>query len=315
MRNRFVQIACATVAASGLLLSPTQAAAKTPAIVVVEGVTTPAIKAGGGSAVADVVTEATGKKHIGNLKYEEISFTAGSSMGRPLYDWIKASFDNKPLRKNGSVIACDFDLKSMSEHEFFNALITEITIPTLDASDKDPAYMVLKALPEVTRWKPTAAVCPAPPKPAPKPWVAANFRFTLGGLDTSRVAKIDSFTIKQGIASAPVGGTREPGIEPTTIEFPNLKITLNAASAKGWQDWFEASVIKGDSGDAQEKDGAIEILAPDFKTVLARIGLSHVGIVRLAPLDPAAGDGATGPSRITADLYVERMDLTVNALP
>jgi hypothetical protein len=42
---------------------------------------------------------------------------------------------------------------------------------------------------------------------------------------------------------------------------------------------------------------------------------SHVGIVRLAPLEDAGGDGATGPSRVTAELHVEGMDLTVNGLP
>ena len=65
--------------------------------------------ADGGSAVADVVVEKLGagsliaKKHIGNVKYEDISISCGTGMSKGFYQWIKDSMDGKAPRKNGAV--------------------------------------------------------------------------------------------------------------------------------------------------------------------------------------------------------------------
>jgi hypothetical protein len=49
--------------------------------------------ADGGHAVADVVTEKMGadvlaRKHLGNVKYEDVSFKCGTGMSREFYNWI-----------------------------------------------------------------------------------------------------------------------------------------------------------------------------------------------------------------------------------
>ena len=33
------------------------------------------------------------RKHIAGVKYEDFTLQVGSGMGKPMYDWIKASFD------------------------------------------------------------------------------------------------------------------------------------------------------------------------------------------------------------------------------
>ena len=231
-------------------------------------------------------------------------------MSRPLYNWIKASLDGKAERKNGSVIACDFDYKPMSELAFSSAILTEFGMPALDASAKDPAYMALKFQPESTRRRPVAAACPASTGKQ-KMFFPGNFRIVIDGIDATRVSKIDAFTIKQGIVSGDVGGGRTAQIEPAKLEFPNLVITLQAASAQTWQAWYEDFAIKGNNGDDREKSGVIELLG-EGKTVLARLRLSNLGIVRLAPVPEPGVEKAT-PSQITAELYVERIQLEVPA--
>jgi phage tail-like protein len=69
----------------------------------------------GGHATADVVNEKQGTdgivhKHIAGVKYEDISLQIGFSMSKAIYDWISASWRMNYQRKNGSIVAADFDL-------------------------------------------------------------------------------------------------------------------------------------------------------------------------------------------------------------
>ena len=59
-------------------------------------------------------------------------------MSKDLYDWINASWSGSYVRKNGAVVAMDQKLVAVSQREFFNALITETTMPALDGSSKEP---------------------------------------------------------------------------------------------------------------------------------------------------------------------------------
>ena len=49
---------------------------------------------------------------------------------------------------------------------------------------------------------------------------------TIDGLDTSRVSKIESFTVKQGRRGPATGE-----LEPTQLEIPNLAIWVDPAGA------------------------------------------------------------------------------------
>ena len=69
----------------------------------------------GGHATADVVTEKVGsdhlaRKHLGPLKYEEISLKCGAAMSNGLYEWIKTGFNhtfNSSGREDGAIIHAD----------------------------------------------------------------------------------------------------------------------------------------------------------------------------------------------------------------
>lgn len=264
----------------------------------------------GGNIYAEVIAEQRGsdgiqKKHIGAPQYGDITLKVGMSMGQALYDWIKATLNRQTLHKNGSILTVDSSGKVRDELQFFNALITEVNFPASDAGSKEPAYLTILIKPEYIRMKPGSGQTPPSPVKKQKRWLSSNFRLTLGSLPCSRVAKIETFTINQQVTEGQIGERRDDQIEPTSLEFPNLTITLAAADALDWSQWFEDFVIKGNNADDNELSGSLTWLAADLKTELAVVTLSHVGIFGLAPEMVEAGSEQI--RRIVVDLYCEQM--------
>ena len=257
----------------------------------------------GGGATADVVNEPAGssffsKKHIGAPKYEDITMQVGLSMNKALYDWITACWKGDFQSKNGSILACDPNFNILTQRDFFNALLTEVTIPAMDASSKDAAYMTLKFSPESTRYKKSSGKITGIPDTRQKLWLPSNFRLNIPTLECSRVSRIEAFTIRRTAGN---------------ISFPNLKIVLAWLTAQTWVDWHEDFVIKGNSGDANEKTGSLVFLPPDLKTPLASINFYNLGIFRLS-LDSSD----VTPDQVqhaTAELYCERMEFQLGATP
>lgn len=269
----------------------------------------------GGSATSEVVVEKVGSdhiaaKHIAGVSYEQISVVT-DLQSKALSDWIAGSWKGSAQRKNGSIQGATYDYTVVSEREFTNALIAETTMPGVDAGSKDAAHITVKLAPEYTRLK-TGSGAKAPATlgaKAQKNWLSANFRFEMSGLDGKKVIKIDSFTVRQTAVEHPVGEARDYQKEPGMIVFPNLKITLPAASAQTWVDWHEDFVVKGNNGQGQERSGAIVYLDPTLKSELARVNLSNCGIFKLTPVKVEAG--AENIQRLEAGLYCERMELVV----
>jgi hypothetical protein len=257
------------------------------------------------------------KKHIGNVKYSDITVQMGLSMPPAFYQWIADSWGFGAQKKSGALIGSDINRNAVKKLDFTNAFIQETTIPALDASSKDPAYLVLKLTPESTLPGTPSGVVPSV-SASQKQWLPANFRLELGKLDTSRVSKIDSFTIKQTMAApstdlgdvtfpeqALVVSVPEYELEPGKIDFPNLRVTIPEASAQSWIDWYESFVRGGNNSDDYEKSGSIKFLSSDLKTELARVDLFGVGIFNLTDERPLNGGDMI--SRLVAELYVEQM--------
>jgi T4-like virus tail tube protein gp19. len=266
----------------------------------------------GGDVSADVIEEppksgtSFTKKHIGQPKYSDIELSVGFGMTQSFYDWIAASWQLNYQRKNGSIVAADLSLQAKSERQFFNALVTETTIPALDAASKDPAYLTVSFSPEYTRDAKASGKLAPEKTPTQKAFLPSNFRLELDGLDCSKVSKIDSFTVKQTVATDDIGDARDMQKEPGKLEVPNLRVAVAEVAAATWSAWFEDFVIKGNNDDAHEKSGAIVFLAPNRKDELGRVILHNVGIFALRH------EAATEKiSHVVAELYCEQMELQV----
>ena len=272
----------------------------------------------GGAPVAEVITESVGssyfaKKHIGQVEYGPFAVQFGLSMTKALYEWINASWTGSYTRKNGAVVAADHKLDAVSQREFFDALVTETTFPTLDGSSKNPAYLTLRFAPEYTRNRKASGKVTSPANGEQKLWLPSNFRVAIDGLDCSRVSVVDSFTVKQSVAVDDIGVSRDYLREPTKLEFPNLKITMTESSAKSWFDWFEDFVVKGNNEEAKEKNGSITLLSANMADELLRIDLFNLGIFRIG--NDKAEANSDRITTVTAHLYCERMELHAGGAP
>ena len=136
------------------------------------------------------------RKHLGPAKYEEFTIQFGFLWRRALYDWIEKSWSNSPEKKDGSVIVTDNKLRSQTQRDFFNALITETTIPTMDVSSKEAASLTLKFASERISSKKSSGKAIAKPAKEKKS-LSANFRLEIAGVDCTRVSRIESFSVKR----------------------------------------------------------------------------------------------------------------------
>jgi hypothetical protein len=271
----------------------------------------------GGFARADVVQERLGqshlpKKHLANLKYSDIVMQCDPLMPEPLQKWIAASLAMTSVRKNGAIITADLDMKERSRLEFFNALLSELTIPACDASSREAGVLTVKLAPEYTR--PVAGKGSQLPAylggaKQQKTWLPSNFRLQIQGLEAActRINKIDALTIKTKVAENPIGELRDYEKEPTSLELPNLVMTLPEADAAPFYQWFDDFVVKGNMGDDKERAGFLELLSPDFKTVLLRVNFSHLGIFSFSPIKREAN--ADGIARVKVEMYCEQITL------
>jgi len=269
----------------------------------------------GGGVTAEVIQEPAGpkyfvKKHIGQPKYENFTLQVGFSMDKALYEWIAQSWKMQYQRKNGSIVTMDRTLMPTAERQFNQALITETTIPAMDGSSKEPAYMTVKFSPEYTR---NVAATGGKAdygeygKNEQKMFLPSNFKLDIDGLDCSKVNKVESFTVKQTTVTDDIGDARDYTKEPGKLEFPNLKITLAEVNAQSWIDWHKTFVIEGKNDEAFEKGGMLTLLSPNQQKPLMRIKFYNLGIFRLQP-DKAEAN-ADQIKRIEVELYVERMEL------
>ncbi|MDQ3065649.1 MAG: phage tail protein, partial [Actinomycetota bacterium] len=229
----------------------------------------------------------------------------GSSIGQSFKDWIKASLDGKHVRKSGAIIAADFDYAERSRREFREALITEVGFPALDAASKETAFLTVTFAPELIERKAGSGQKLLAEKTKQKPWLKSNFRFEIKGLPTSKVNKIDAFTIKQTMVTDGIGESRDQQKEPGKLEFPNLAFTLAESDAQPWYDWFDDFVLRGNNGPDKEKTGVLEFVDPSRTDVLLAVEFRGLGIFKVASDTSEAGEQAI--RRIKVELYCESL--------
>jgi hypothetical protein len=252
-------------------------------------------------------------KHISTVDIDPFSFEFGLTGANDVLNWIQGSWKRKPTRRNGQITHANFDLYQTYEHEFYDAMITETTIPTLDGSSKEGGYLKCKIQPErvVTTRKPGVGQRVSANmgmKMKQKLWTPAAFRFNIDRLDDMRFTnKIDSFTIKQGVRKFYVGAERFPQVEPTGIQFPNLTGTISLQYADKLLQWHHDYVYKGRQDRGAQKTGSLEFLSPDRKTTIFQINLFEVGLVFAAIENSSANQDQI--KRVKFEMYVHRMEL------
>lgn len=273
----------------------------------------------GGYVRASLIEEPIGPdqiriKHTSTVDIEPFTIDFGMSGAEDVLTWIQQSWRREYSRRNGQINHANFDLYKTFEHEFFDALISETTFPTLDGASKDAAYLKLKMQPEkvVARKVDATTRVDGVAGTKFKHWSASAFRLNIDGIDNAKYTnKIESFTIKQGIKKLYTGQERLPQIEPTKIEFPNLVCNISLEFADELIAWYQAYVVDGQADPSAQKTGSIEFLNQDRASVLFRINLYEMGIHHLQVLQSTAKVDQI--KRVKFELYVGRMDIDASA--
>jgi hypothetical protein len=269
-------------------------------VLVLEGVVCGLVtSAEGGDISAPVIREAGGafvRKHLGDPVTEPIHLSVELSLQKTVYDWIAATWQGKGEAKSGSLIELDVNNQATSELAFEKAVIASTSVPAVDASSRAQARLSVSLDPASTTHGPASGPVAGLAVKAKKPWLQANFRLQIDGLDTTRVSKVDTLTVTAGEA----GGT----------DFPDLSVVLAETSADSWLQWHEDFVVKGKNDSFNERSGSLEFLAPDLKAKLGTVRFSGLGIHRLTREQQP--DGAPAQvARMAAQLYCQRMELAV----
>ena len=215
----------------------------------------------GGGVTADVVVEQQGTtffatKRVGAPRYEEFVLQLDLSLDKAVYSWIGDMWTGKRTRRDGSISTLNEKLKAVSEREFFQALLTEVKVPALDAASKDAAHLTVKFAPEYTRAKKASEKTVKASTTKQKAWLASNFKLAIDNLDCTRVSKVDAFAVKQTVVRDAIGEARDFTAEPAKLDFPNLRITLAESSAQTWAEWFDDFVVKGNNDSTKERGGS-----------------------------------------------------------
>ena len=273
----------------------------------------------GGFAKANTMAEPVGTdnqqiKHTSTREIEPFTAELGLADCRDAMTWIRDSWRKQSSRRSGRIVHGDFNMFEQLEHEFREALIMEAGFPALEGgAGRESSYLRLKFLPEavVSKRSGTSSRIVTPLAPQQKQWLNSAFRFSLEGLDMSKVNKIDAFTIKQGVRTLHTGRELYPEIEPTKIEFPDLTVYMALEYADSVMRWYEQFVRTGKRDPRSERTGSIEYLHPDRTGVNFRINLYEVG---LKSFNIIKSDGmGDAIKRAKFELYVGKMDVDLGS--
>ena len=248
-------------------------------------------------------------KHVHNPTIEPITVKVGMTMSKAFFDWIEKSWAGEVMRKNGSIITYDHDLKPVYEFQFFEALILETTIPALDGSSKDAFYITVKFQPERAEHKSESSgsrrTARLPPRQ--KAYSPANFVVDIEGLEVKRVNKVEQFVVKQNVKPVTTGADWMYQLEPTGLEYPNLTLTFSMVNAESWIKWHREFILDGTNTRTKEKTGSITLLSTDLKKELFEIDLRALGIVNLVTEKSDNSAQTDVVRRVKAELYCEEM--------
>ena len=275
----------------------------------IDGVACPEVLNWSGGDAFGTIVISNGTKHIANIANEPITIETVLPLSPPLAACVADLCANSANRRTLQLTNLDSNGAAVGAPLLAtNAQLTEARFPAFDSSSKDIIRVFLVFVSEQIRPAPTAPASPFSARRTSPPY-ASNFQLTIAGLNSSRVSRIEPFIIKRTIADSSIGVLRGGTPTPSSTEFPDLSLNFNEAAPTDWAAWRDDFFINGKHLDADEKDGSLQILGADQRTVIFTLKFSHIGLLRFS----SQPDANNLPNRSRADLYCEQMSLGTNA--
>jgi hypothetical protein len=185
--------------------------------------------------------------------------------------------------------------------ELSNAMLSGVTFPAFDASTAalDPVKLVFEAE------QSSAVAVPGDTTLSLVSRGVSTFRLSIGGVDASRVVRIEPIAINVSTSEDTIGQTRSYTKTPGTVEFSTIKTTIGITSAASWEAWWMDFVVKGNATESDEKNAVLELMDSSGAPLSLALNFTHVGILRLSR--PSATAGAA--TKLDAEMYFEGLSL------
>ncbi len=216
----------------------------------------------GGGVQADVLSYQMGEngdiwRQLGKPKYSDIKLGLGMADVEGFRLWLHQFLTGQHVRKNGAIIAADYNYVERARREFKEALIVGLGLPKWDANDKNQANVTVTLAPErvVYRSKGSGgdkAEARGASEAAQKKIPACNFTFSIDGFESacSRVTKVEAQEIKLKTIEHHYGTRLEAVKIPGKIEWPKLIFFVPEADADPFRELHNKRMegIRDDQG-------------------------------------------------------------------
>jgi hypothetical protein len=256
-----------------------------------------------GEIIKDKGPDQVERKHLGGISYEDFIFE--TRLNAQVKEVIRKSWegDNAPL--TCSLMDTDAALKATSETVFVDPSLTETIIPKCDGSSKDAAHFRLRIKPALIKIQKGDGKVIQPKITAEKAFLRSNFKFELGNLPCTRVATIDSFSVKKNENGKPQKNPTVAGKANYPLDIENLFLTISIADFSPWLEWHKTFVVDGKNSPSDELSGRLVFLGPNMRDELVAFKLQGVGIFSIERKMVAANQ----ISRFNVGLYCNHIEM------
>ena len=267
----------------------------------------------GGDVFSDVVVEKIGadgiaRKHLAGVRYDDLALVTGANMSQSFFEWIASTLDRKHTRKNGAISFQDYTGSEKERLVWQDGILSEVGFPAVDGSSKESAHLTVTVRPELTQHKKGSGLkSQVKTETKQGKWLASNFRLTIDGVDCTSVRSVDGLTVVQTAAPQAIGEKRVD-VEPSTLQIPDVVVTVAESHAGDFLAWHDDFVVKGNNGQDQEKEGKLEFLSANRQDVLFTLSLHGLGIFRIGRVKQTSGTAAI--ATVEAHIYCESMSFS-----
>lgn len=268
-------------------------------------------KVSGGQVVGELGTHQCGPgnlqiKQVNNVKVNEITVEIGMAQAEGLYTWINDSLVNNSKTYSGAIAYFDLDRQMAWERTYYDAYVTEITVPALGGDASDSPYMTVKLQPRTVEEKCGTGRFEGElvSEEQQKRWSNANFQVEMGGIGQG-AGKVESFSWKQTVTQDKTGDTWLGHEQcPTKLELTNVKVSMGLQHRQDWNEWYEDFVMRGNCGSGNHRQGWLRYITSTGDK-LADINLIDCGVLSLD--DGTAEANADGIAKFDAEIYLQDM--------
>lgn len=236
-------------------------------------------------------------KQIGKAQYAPCQFTFAWAMHPSLYAWISDAMEGKSSPKDLTIQNLTYDYKESSVLVLSQAVITEFSLPSLDAASNEAAYMTMTVQPQSVLAKAgSGAATTATGTSSTKAWLRSGFKLDVGTSAVNGLVKLSGFGF-----DLPVGMQRPL--------FRELTVAVGESDPAPFEKMLQSFVLDGANSSSFEKSG---------KLTLMNAGLTTLGTLTLNGIGMSAGDlsgtlenpGDNAAMRRRYTLYVEGASFT-----